>query len=142
MNVLDIIKMNVKSYRHVTCCMEPQDNILFFNYHENLDINLHIAKELVTNRLEFTKNEKHYLVQSISNILDIDYEAIQHLKDTEQGLKNILGLACVTSGLVSDQIATILIKHPKKFPSKIFKTQQEAINWIHELKEYHRITQQ
>lgn len=142
MNVLEIIKMNIKSYRHATCFMEPDDNVLFFNYRENLDINLPIAKELVASRLEFTNNRKHYMVQHISNTFDIDYEAIQHLKDTENGLKNILGLACITSGVVSAQIAEILVKQPKKFPSKIFNTEKEAINWIHELKEYHRITQQ
>lgn len=142
MNVLDIIKMNIKSYRHVTCCMKPDDNILFFNYHENLNVDLSLAKELVANRLEFTKNEKHYLIQHISNVLDINYEAIQHLKNTDQGLKNILGLACVTSGAISAQIADMFIKHPKKFPSKIFNTEKEAIKWIHELKEYHQITQQ
>lgn len=142
MNVLDIIKMNIKSYRFVTCIMKPNDNILFFNCQENLNIDLALAKELVTNRLSFTNNEKHYLIQQISNIFDIDYEAIQYLKDTEQGLKNILGAAYITSGPISKQLAEVFIKQKKKFPAKMFDSEREAVTWINELKEFHTVTKQ
>lgn len=142
MNVLDIIKMNIKSYRFATCSMEPGDNILFFNFHENLNIDLPLAQELVTNRLLFTKNQKHYLIQQISNIFDINYEAIQYLKDTEQGLKNLLGAAYIPSGPLSKELAEILVKQTKKFPAKIFDSEEEAIKWINDLKAYHIAIQQ
>lgn len=142
MNVLDVIKMNIKSYRFVTCSMEPNDNVLFFNFQENLNIDLALAQELVANRLLFTKNQKHYLIQQISNIFDINYEAIQYLKDSEQGLKNILGAAYITSGPLSKQLAEVFIKHPKKFPAKIFDSEQEAVQWINDLKAYHSVIKQ
>lgn len=142
MNVLDLIKMDIKSYRYVTCCMEPNDDILFFNYRENLNITLPIAKKLVDIRLKFTNNKDHYLIQRVSDIIDLDYEAIQHLKDENYGLKNILGLAYIISGSASAQIAEIFVEHPKKFPAKIFKSEKEAILWINQLKEYHQIIQQ
>ena len=142
MNVLDVIKMNIKSYRFVTCYMEPDDNVLFYNFQENLNIDLALAQELVANRLQFTKDQKHYLIQQISNIFDINYEAIQYLKSTEQGLKNILGAAYITSGPVSKQLAEIFIEHPKKFPAKIFDSEKEAIQWISDLKSYHDVIKQ
>ena len=142
MNVLDIIKMNVKSYRFVTCYMEPEDNVLFFNPKENLNINLSIAEELVSNRLDFVKNKKHYLIQQVTRISEIDYDAIQYLKSINHGFKNILGVAYVGSGQLSLQIADIFIKHHKKIPAQLFYSESDAIKWIKELREYHKVTQQ
>lgn len=142
MNVLDIIKMDIKSYRFVTCCMEPEDNILFCNYHENINVNLEIARELVNNRLEFTKNKKHYLISYFPSIQDIHYDAILYLKSPEVGLKNLLGAAYITNDNISTEIAKILMASNRKLPTKNFKTEHEATTWINQLKEYHKITQQ
>jgi hypothetical protein len=142
MNVLDIIKMDIKSYRFVTCFVEPENDILFFNCQQSLEIDLPLAKELVLNRLEFTKNKKHYMIQQISPSLDIDYEALQYLKDPDKGLKNLKGVAYLASNQSSVQIADVLIKGgQKKVPSKVFATEKEAIQWIENLKEYHIVTQ-
>jgi hypothetical protein len=122
--------------------MEPGDDVLFFNYRENITIDLGLAKKLVNSRLEFTDNKQHYLVQHISDLLDINYEAIQYLKDQDYGLKNILGLAYIVSGSLSNQIAEVFVQQPRKFPAKIFDKEEEAIKWIKELKEYHQIIQQ
>lgn len=142
MKVLDIIKMNVKSYRFVTCFMEPDDNILFCNYPENIHIDLQIAKELVVNRLEFTKNKKHYLIMQFSNIADVTYEAMQYMKTPETGQRNILGAAFITTNPYSLAIAKIIAEFPKKVPAKFFDTEENAIIWINQLKEYHKVTQQ
>lgn len=142
MNVLDIIKMNIKSYRFVTCCMEPDNNILFCNYHENMHVDIKIAEELVNNRLDFTKNMKHYLISRFSPIRYLSYEAIQYLKDPENGLKNILGAAFVVNDTASAEVAEIFIRSYKKFPARCFDSEIKAIKWIGELKEFHNITQQ
>lgn len=142
MNVLDIIKMDIKSYRFMTCCMEPGNNILFVNYHSDLSITGALAKELLHNRLEFTKNRQHYLIQHFSNIFDIDFEATNFLKDVENGSKNLLGVAFIANNKSSIELAENFINYKKKFPAKIFYAEKAAIDWIHELKEYHRVTQQ
>jgi hypothetical protein len=122
--------------------MEPSNHILFFNYHENIDINEPIAKELVANRLQFTKHTKHYLIQQFGNIRDINYEAIEYFKDPESGAKNLLGVAYIAPNNSSRQFAENFINYPKKFPAKIFNTENEAIEWINELKDYHKVIQQ
>ena len=142
MNVLDIIKMDIKSYRFVTCCMKPEDDILFFNCQENIEIDLSRAMELVQNRLEFTKSKKHYLIHNLSNILNISPDALEYLKDRATGLKNIKGLAYVASNTHAVKIADVLIENQKKIPVKIFFQEEEAIIWIKQLKEYHVVTQQ
>jgi len=142
MNVLDLIKMDIKSYRFMTCCMEPDNNILFLNYHSDLSINAKTAKELIENRLKFTKNKKHYLIQHFSNIFDIDIEALAYLKDPDNGFKNLLGVAFVATNESSIHLAKLFTNHFKKVPGKIFHTEEEAVEWIDQLKEYHRVTQQ
>lgn len=142
MNVLDVIKMNVKSYRFVTCFMEPGEDVLFFNFHENLYLNLPLAKELVTYRLKFTENKKHYVIQQFSNLPSFDYEAKDYMKQKEGGLKNVLGLALVTPYSTLSAISDIFDAKHKNLPIKFFETETEAVIWIKQLKEYHKITQQ
>jgi hypothetical protein len=136
MNVLEIIKMNVKSYRLVTCFMEPDGDILFCNYPQDMHVDLDIAKELVQNRFEFTKDKKHYLVLHFSSIREITYDAIQYLKAPE-GVKNILGAAYIVNDKVSIEIADIFVNASKKFPAKLFASETEATIWINQLREYH-----
>lgn len=142
MNVLDIIKMDIKAYRFVTCLIEPEDDVLFFNCQQNLEIDLPLAKELVMNRIEFTNNKKHYMIQQISNIAEINYDALQYLKDMAGGLQNLKGVAYLASNTAAYAIAEVFTQHQKKIPSKIFSKEKDAINWIKNLKEYHLITQQ
>ncbi|HET6225716.1 MAG TPA: hypothetical protein VFF27_05510 [Bacteroidia bacterium] len=142
MNVLDVIKMDIKSYRLVTCFAEPEDDILFFNCQQNLEIDLPLAEELVANRLEFTKYKKHYMIQQIPPYIEINFEALQYLKDPERGLKNLKGVAYLVSNNSSVRIADDLIKGgQRKIPSQVFTSEKEALQWIKNLKEYHLITQ-
>lgn len=134
--------MDIKAYRFMTCCMEPDNNIVFLNYHSDLSIDGELAKELIANRLNFTKNKKHYLIQHFSNIFDIDFEAITYLKDPENGFKNLLGVAFIATNESSFRLAKLFTNHFEKVPGKIFHTEEEAVEWIDHLKEYHRVTQQ
>ncbi|HSH67453.1 MAG TPA: hypothetical protein VLB84_17040 [Bacteroidia bacterium] len=142
MNVLEIIKMNIKSYRYVTCYMKPDSNILFCNYNENIYVDLQIAKELVSNRLEFTQNKKHYLILRFSQIQNANREAIEYMNAPEGGLKNILGTAFIVPSKQLLEQTKLLIKYQKNFPVRFFNLEEDAVTWIQQLIDFHQITQQ
>lgn len=129
--------MEIKKYPFVTCSRETGSDIIFCEYSENLKIDLEIAKELVANRLDFTKNEMHYAIMDISNIKQYSKEAKAYMKSLETGAKNILGGAFIAHSPVSALLANIFIKTVNGVPTKFFFSKKEAIKWIHELKQKH-----
>jgi hypothetical protein len=111
---------------------EKECNIVFVEFDANLKVDLKRAREIVAFRLDFTKNEKHYLVADMSNIRQVTPEAKEFLQSIEGGLKNILGAALVASNPVAALISNIFIKTPKDFQSRFFSNKMDAIAWIQE----------
>jgi hypothetical protein len=125
--------MNTNKYRYVTCSKEPDCDIVFSFFAENLKIDLAIAKELVANRLDFTENKNHYVLIDFTNVQQITLEAKNYMQTPEAGLKNILGAALFASNPISVLMANIFLKAQTEFPKRFFTDKTEAHNWLTEL---------
>jgi hypothetical protein len=126
--------MKTKSFPLTTFKIEDDEDIVFIEYCPNLKIDLVNANEIVSNRLEFMGNEKHYVIMDATNVKSISKEARIYLLDPTGGTKNILGSAIIASNPVAALLANIIIKSTKNFPSKFFHKKSDAIKWIKELK--------
>lgn len=122
--------MITEKYPLVACRREDNSDIIFAEFPNNVRIDLNSAKEIVANRLHFTKSKKHYLVVDISNIRQVSSEAKEFLQRPDTGLLNLLGAAFVATNPVSAMIANIFIKTPKDFRAKFFKSKEDALEWI------------
>jgi hypothetical protein len=126
--------MKIKVYPLIICSIEPNTDILFLEYQKNSKINLAVAQETVSNRLEFMENKQHYVILDISNVQQITHDAKTYLQNPKTGLKNILGAAFIASNPVSVLFANIFIKTPKNFHARFFSQKSDALKWIMELK--------
>jgi hypothetical protein len=106
------------------------NDIIIAEFPANVVLDLDTAVDIVTDRLSFTENKKHYLIANVSNVLSITKEAKKYLQNSEGGLKNILGAALIASNPLSALIANIFIKTPSKFQSRFFSNMDEALNWM------------
>jgi hypothetical protein len=125
--------MKTKKYPFTTFTKEPEGDIIYVKYIENLKVDLDIAKELVANRLDFTENKPHYLIIDVSNVKQITAEAKKYMQSPTMGLKNILATAFIASNHVSALIANIFVKTPNVI-SKFFSSEKDALLWIKGLK--------
>ena len=126
--------MIVKKYPLMTCTTEPDSGIVFIEFPPNLKVDLAMAQEIVSNRLQFTDNKPHYLISDTTNVRQITAEAKEFLQQPDGGLKNILGAAFIGSNPVAELIANIFIKTPKDFHARFFSSRKAALAWIEEHK--------
>lgn len=110
--------------------LESKD-IVYAEFRPSLKVDLSMAMEIVSSRLKFTHNKKHFLVTDMSNVREITPEAKEFMQKPDGGLRNILGAAFIASNPVSILIANIFIKTPKEFHARFFSSKQDAIDWIH-----------
>jgi hypothetical protein len=96
----------------------------------NVKVDLNVARQIVSYRLDFTENKMHYLIVDMSNIRQVTAEAKEFMQSLDGGLKNILGAALIASNPVSALIANIFIKTPKDFQARFFYNKVDASNWI------------
>jgi len=121
-----------EKYLFNTIYREEGSDIVFIEFSAGLKVNLEVAKELLANRLQFTKNEKHYLVLDLSNVKEVSSEAKEFMQQPESGLTNILGSALIATNPVSALIANIFMKTKKDFQARFFPDKESAIDWISE----------
>lgn len=119
-----------EKYPRVECCKTVSGDIVFAEFPDGIIIDLAAAREIVANRLDFTGNEKHYLIVDISNVKQVSSGAKEYLQRQETGLMNLLGAAFLASNPVSAMIANIFIKTPKNFHAKFFSNKKDAFEWI------------
>jgi hypothetical protein len=123
--------MRSQSFNTVTLT-EIDQNIIFANYPNDLNVHLETAKEIVSNRLEFTGNSDHYVIVDMTNVKKVTPEAKAYMQHPEGGLKNILGAAFLANNPVSALLANIFVKTPKSFEARFFHKKEDAINWLKE----------
>ena len=129
--------MKIKKYPLVTLSQEVGTDIVFIEYHTNLNLDIVSAKELVASRLDFTLNKPHYLIVDVSNIKYFSPEVKTYMQHPEGGAKNVLGGAFIASNLIATLLANVFIRKIKDVPVKFFPGKKDALLWIHELKQIH-----
>jgi hypothetical protein len=110
-------------------------DIIFVEFATNFRVDLAAAKLIVTKRLNFAGDRKHYLVLDMSNVRAVTADAKKYLQKPDGGLKNILGAALIASNPVSALIANIFIKTDKQFDAKFFSNKEDAFEWVYRLRQ-------
>jgi hypothetical protein len=122
--------MKIGEYPLVVYSTGKIDDIVFLEFPNSLRVDLSVAREIVANRLDFTKNEKHYLIIDISNVKEISLKAKEYMQRPDAGLRNILGAAFIANNPIAALIASIFVKTTKEFPARFFTERTEAYSWI------------
>lgn len=122
--------MTIKQYRLVKYSMDKNSAILLAEFPANLKIDLAVAREIVGDRLDFLKDEKHYVIIDVSNVREITLEAKEYMQRPDPGQKNILGAAFVGTNPLSVLFANIFVKTRKTFQAKFFTNKDDAYDWI------------
>jgi hypothetical protein len=118
----------------VDCWKATHGDVVYAEFPNNLRIDLAAAKEIVGNRLDFMKSEKHYLIVDISRVRQISSEAKEFMQRADTGLLNLLGVAFIANNPVSAMIANVFIKVPKNFQARFFSKAEDALEWVMEQK--------
>jgi len=113
-------------------------DIVWGEFKEPLYVNLTVAEEIVSSRIDFTQNREHYMVVDLSNIKQVSPEAKEYLQSAEGGTKNILGAAFIANNPVAGLIANVFVKIPADFEAKYFTNKDEALDWILEIRQKNR----
>jgi hypothetical protein len=118
--------------KYFSCSKLPAD-ILFVEYEPDLKVDLAAAKEIVAQRLAFTKNKSHYVLIDITNVKEVTAEAKAYMQDPQGGLRGILGAAFLAHTPPGQLMAHIYTKTKADFPSRFFNDKEEALAWLKEI---------
>jgi hypothetical protein len=128
-------KRDFKEYKTVSFWKEKDEDIVFFKYAPQLEINIDTAKEIVESRLEYTKGEQVYTLIDFTNVKLVTKEGRDYMNNSEGGLKGILGGAFLSNSLVTTLFINLYLSINKpSVPAKFFTKKEEALNWLQELK--------
>jgi len=99
--------MTIKQYPLVRYSRERLGDVILAEFPANLRIDLEVAREIIGDRLDFAKDEKHYVIIDVSNVREITIEAKEFMQRPDPGQKNILGAAFVGTNPISVLFANI-----------------------------------
>jgi hypothetical protein len=129
-------KRDYKEYRTVTFWREEiEDDIIFFKYSPKLEINIDVAKEIVTSRLEYCAGKACYTLIDFTNVKSVTKEARDYMSNPESGLRGILGGAFLSNNVVATLFVNLYLKVSNPIvPAKFFTNRDEAIRWLRKIK--------
>ncbi|HET6225713.1 MAG TPA: hypothetical protein VFF27_05495 [Bacteroidia bacterium] len=128
-------KKDFKEYKTVSFWKEKDEDIVFFKYAPQLEINIDTAKEIVKSRLEYTKGEQVYTLIDFTNVKLVTKEGREYMNDSEGGLKGILGGAFLSNSLVTTLFINLYLSINKpSVPAKFFTKKEDALTWLKGLK--------
>jgi hypothetical protein len=120
-----------KAYQHISFWKEADDEIVYFTYHEMPELTLEIAKELVANRLDYTKGEAAYFLIDATNLRVVSKEAREYLGRPDGGLKGLLAGAFISDKVLTNVIINLFFKINKpEVPARFFTKKEEALAWL------------
>jgi hypothetical protein len=130
-------KRQQQQFKYTSFWKEADDNILFWDYAPNTEIDISIAKELIKNRLEYSKGELMYAFIDFTNVKSVTKEARDYMNSPEGGLKGIFGGAFLSNNIVSNVFINLYLKINKpSIPAKFFTRKEDALSWLKELKKH------
>jgi hypothetical protein len=128
-------KREYKEYKTTSFWKEEDEDIIFFKYAPLLEMDIHVAKEIVSNRLEYTKCNPAYALIDFTNIKSVTKEARDYMNSPEGGLKGILGGAFLSSNVVATLFINLYLKINNPIvPAKFFTDGDEALAWLRNVK--------
>lgn len=105
-----------------------EDGILFGEYEQNLNIDLHSAKQIVKDRITFCRGKDYPHVLLITGIKNTSKEARDYF--STEGIANMKSMALLTNSPISRTIGNFFLFFNKpKVPTKLFTSRDEAIEW-------------
>ncbi len=126
---------NYKEYKYVSFWKEA-DDIIAFNYSHDLNMNIEVAKDIVSSRLEYSDAKPMYSVIDLSNLKSVTKEAREYMSQPENGLKGILAGAFISNKpLTTVVINFFLVINKPAVPAKFFTNKEDALNWIMKIRQ-------
>ena len=111
-----------------------RDDILIGTYRKNLHINLDIAKQIVKERIRYTRGKKMAALIMSQGVNTIDKPAREYLA-SERGTEGLLATAIVVSSPFDLLMGKFFLKVNKApIPSKLFYSTREAEKWLQQFK--------
>jgi hypothetical protein len=108
-----------------------EDGILFCSYKKQLEIDLQIAKKIVSDRLVFTKGTSFPLLIDFSNIKSATKEARDYMNSQDGGLKGVICGAFIGSNPLATLFINLYLKINKPpIPALFFAKKDDAILWL------------
>ena len=106
------------------------DHILIATYRKELEINLDTAKQIVEERMRFTKGKKMVAMILSDGINTIDKPAREYFA-SEKGTEGLLATAIVVTSPFDYLMGKFFIKVNKTgIPSRIFYNTRQAEKWL------------
>ena len=127
--------MRKVEYRHITVYTEDAyPDVVFGVYTPKLEINLDIARELIEDRLTFSKGNPVYTLIDFTNVKSVTKEARDFMNSPEGGLKGLLGGAFLSNNVVATLFINLFLKISRpSIPAKVFTNRGEALNWLQQI---------
>lgn len=128
-------KRNYKEYKTTAFWTEETGDIVFFKYSPKLEIDISVAKEIVTSRLDYTQGKSVYTLIDFSNVKSCTKEARDYMNSPEGGLKGILGGAFLSNSVVATLFINLYLKvSSPSVPAKFFTSEEDAVWWLKKIK--------
>jgi hypothetical protein len=112
-----------------------ENDIIFFKYKPSIEIDINTAKDLVTNRLDYTSGQPVYTLIDFTNVKAVTKEARDYMNSPDGGLNGILGGAFLSNSVVATLFVNLYLKVSNpSIPAKFFTNSGDAINWLKKIK--------
>lgn len=111
--------------------LEWREGVVVGTYKEG-PITLEMAKEVVKNRLEFTRNNDAPIMINDSGLRSIEKGAREYLS-SDEGIQGLKAGALVTNSIFGRHLANFFIRIAviqPKIPTKLFSNEKEALEWL------------
>lgn len=109
------------------------DDIIIAQIDSELRIDIKLAKELVSLRLEYFNGEKFKFIVVIDKLQQVEKSARDYMA-SDEAREGIIVSALVSNSILGNIIINFFLRlnsnTERKIPSKFFKTEELAIQWI------------
>lgn len=115
---------------------EIENGILLSTYKNGLEINLSVAKKILSSRLAFSGNNCFITLIDGRKLKSIDWEARKYF-NSEEGRKGIIAAAFLGGSLFTTNLGNFFLKVTyarRSFPVRLFTNKEEALKWLEKYK--------
>jgi hypothetical protein len=127
--------MRTRECRYATFSTDEIGDIIFATYIPKLEIDLTVAKELVSDRMTFVGARPHYVLIDFTNVRSVSKEARDYMNSSDGGLKGILGGAFLSTNVVATLFINLYLKVNRPVvPARFFTDRKDAVQWLQEVR--------